>query len=94
MSPEKATLIVQACTHLHNFLRMKKTELYYQDGLYVENMTGDIENTEWKSQVTLLSLQQLPGRNIPVYSKEIRLYFSRYFNSEQGAIRCQDNINI
>lgn len=37
LSPEKATLIVQACSHLHNFLRMKKIELYYQGGLDVEN---------------------------------------------------------
>lgn len=47
LSPEKATLIVQACTHLHNFLRMKKIELYYQGGLNVENTrTGDIENAD------------------------------------------------
>jgi len=92
LSPEKATHIVQACTHLHNFLRMKKIELYYQGGLDVENTTtGDIKNADWKSQRTLLCLQQLPGRNISVSSKEIRLNFSRYFNSEQGAVQWQDN---
>lgn len=92
LSPEKeATLIVQACTHLHNFLRMKNIELYYQGGLDVENTAGDIENADWKSQRTLLCLQQLPGRNISVFSKEIRLNFSRYLNSEQGAVQWQDN---
>lgn len=95
LNPEKATLIVQACTHLHNFLIRKKIELYYQGGLDVENTTtGDIENADWKSQATLLSLRRLPDRNISVYSKEIRLNFSRYFNSEQGAVPWQDNINI
>jgi len=93
LSPEKATRIAQACTHLHNFLEMKKIELYYQGGLDVENTTtGDIENADWKSQRTLLGLQQFPGRNISVYSKEIRLNFSRYFNSEQGAVQWQDKI--
>lgn len=69
--------------------------LYYQGGLDVENTTtGNIENADWKSQKTLLSLQQLPGRNIPVSSKDIRLNVLLYFNSEQGAVPWQYIINI
>jgi len=87
LCPEKATMIVLACTHLHNYLRMKKFESYYQGGFNVENTTtGEMVNTNWKSDQMLLPLQQLSGRNISVSSKEIRLNFSHYFNSEQGAV--------
>ncbi|KAG5862374.1 hypothetical protein JTB14_008837 [Gonioctena quinquepunctata] len=75
LGPEKASLIVLACTHLHNCLRMKKEDSYNHGGF-------DVENTN----TLLLPLQQLPGRNTPVSSKQVRLNFSQYFNSEQGAV--------
>ncbi|XP_026819317.1 uncharacterized protein LOC113557981 [Rhopalosiphum maidis] len=85
LCPEKSTLIVLACTHLHNYLRMKKVESYYQGGFDVENtMTGEMVNADWKSDRLLLPQQQLSGRNTTVSAKEIRLNFSHYFNSEQG----------
>lgn len=91
LCPEKATLTVQACTHLHNYLRMKKVESYYQGGFDVKNtMTGEMVNADWKSDRLLLPLQQLSGRNTTVSAKEIRLYFSQYFNSEQGAVPWQN----
>ncbi|XP_022169820.1 uncharacterized protein LOC111033412 [Myzus persicae] len=91
LCPEKATLIVLTCTHLHNYLRMKKVESYYQGGFDVEDTTtGEILNADWKSDQRLLPLQQLSGRNIPISSKEIRLNFSKYFNSEQGAVPWQN----
>lgn len=93
LSPEKASLIVLACTHLHNFLRMKKDDLYNLGGFEVENTTtGEIINADWHSDGPLLPLQQLPGRNTPVSSKQVRLNFSHYFNSEQGAVSWQDKI--
>jgi len=70
---------------------MKKVESYYQGGFDVENTTiGVMVNADWKSDQMLLPLQQLSGRNIPVSSKEIRLNFSHYFNSEQGAVPWQN----
>jgi len=91
LCPEKATLIVLTCTHLHNYLRMKKVESYYQGGFDVENtMTGEMVNADWKSDRLLLPLQQLSGRNTTVSAKEIRLNFSQYFNSEQGAVPWQN----
>ncbi|XP_008180145.1 uncharacterized protein LOC103311933 [Acyrthosiphon pisum] len=92
LCPEKATLIVLTCTHLHNYLRMKKVESYYQGGFDVENtMTGEMVNADWKSDRLLLPLQQLSGRNTTVSAKEIRLNFSQYFNSEQGAVPWQND---
>lgn len=90
LCPEKATLILLACTHLHNYLRTKKVESHYQGGFEIENTTiGEMVNAYWKSDQRLLPLQQLPGRNIPVSSKVIRLNFLHYFNNEQGAVSWQ-----
>lgn len=57
--PEKATLIVLACTHLYNYLRMKKVESYYQGGFDVENTTGEMIYADWKSDQILIP-QTLP----------------------------------
>ncbi|KAG5884067.1 hypothetical protein JTB14_033884 [Gonioctena quinquepunctata] len=94
LGPEKASLIVLACTNLHNCPRMKKEDSYNHGGFDVENTsTGEIVNADWKSDGTLLlPLQQLPGRNTPVSSKQVRLNFSQYFNSKQGAVSWQDKI--
>jgi len=93
LCPEKTTLIVLTCTNLHNYLRMKKVESYYQGSFDVEDTTtGEMVNADWKSDQRLLPLQQFSGRNIPVSSKEIRLNFSKYFNSEQGAVPWQNEI--
>ena len=37
LSAEEASLIVLACTHLHNFLRMKTDDFYNLCGFEVEN---------------------------------------------------------
>ena len=50
LCPEKATTIVLTCTYLHNFLRMKKVDSYYQGGFDVEHTTtGEMVNTDWRS---------------------------------------------
>lgn len=45
LSPEKATLIVQECTHLHNFLRMKKIELTTKEVLTLKTQRQAISKT-------------------------------------------------
>ncbi|KAG5876797.1 hypothetical protein JTB14_014127 [Gonioctena quinquepunctata] len=48
LGPEKASLIVLACTHLHNCLRMKIEDSYNRGGFDVENTTGEIVNADSK----------------------------------------------
>ena len=55
LSPEKAGLIVLACTHLHNFLRLKTDDLYNLGGFEVVNSTTEeIINADWHSDGQLL----------------------------------------
>lgn len=93
LSPEKTTVIVRACCHLHNFLRQHKMEIFLQDSLDYENiLTGDVEPGSWRNQDEKLGqLQPYQGRNSPVTAKEIRDHFCNYFNNA-GAVHWQDNL--
>ncbi|XP_049543733.1 uncharacterized protein LOC125956164 [Anopheles darlingi] len=91
--PEKANLIVLACTHLHNFLRKKKDELYNEGGYEVEDTTtGKIINADWKSEPSLLPLQHIACLSVPESSQQVRLNLLHYFNSEQGSVPWQDRL--
>jgi len=44
LCPEKTTIIVRACCHLHNFLRKHKMEIFLEETLDIENISsGDVE---------------------------------------------------
>jgi hypothetical protein len=60
VSPKKAVTTVLACCYLHNFLRQKRVEPYYQGGFDIEYVnTGEIINTDWRSDRTLIALKPL-----------------------------------
>ena len=89
--PEKAVTLVLACCYLHNYLRRKEEESYYQGGFDIENIsTGEITDADWRSDRTLLALQHIQGRNTTGSAKGTRQKFSRYFNTV-GAVPWQAN---
>ena len=58
--PEKALTLVLACSYLHNYLRRKEVESYYQGGFDIENIsTGEITDADLRSDRTLLALQHI-----------------------------------
>lgn len=92
LCPEKAVTIVLTCCYLHNFLRHKEVQSYFQGGIDVENInTGELINADWRADPTLLTLQPLQGRNSTIAAKEIREKFCNYFNTA-GAVPWQNNI--
>ncbi|XP_071054722.1 putative nuclease HARBI1 [Onthophagus taurus] len=92
LCPEKAVTITVACCYLHNFLRHKNVECYFQGGIDVENInTGEFTNADWRADPTLQTLQPLQGRNSTTTAKEVIAQFCNYFNTV-GAVPWQDNI--
>lgn len=93
LSPEKATIIVRACCHLHNYLRRKKMDIFWQESFDTENiLTGKVEPGSWRSENrNLTELQYVQSRNSPSTAKEIRDQFCHYFNTS-GAVHWQDNM--
>lgn len=71
LSPEKTTIIVRACCHLHNFLRQHKMEIFLQDSVDFENiLTGVVEPGSWRSHDEQVGqLQPYQGRNSSVTAK-------------------------
>jgi len=93
LCPEKTTIIVRACCHLHNFLRQHKMETFLHDSVDFENiLTGYVEPGSWRNQDEQLGqLQPYQGRNSSVTAKEIRDKFCDYFN-DAGAVHWQDDL--
>lgn len=76
LCPEKVITIVLECCYLHNLLRHKKIESYVQGGIDFENInTGEFINVDWRSDLTLLTLQPLQGRNSTIIAKQIKTQF-------------------
>jgi len=91
LDPDKVSILVMACCYLHNFLRRKKVESYFQGGLDIENVnTGEVISADWRSDSSLLALEVPQGRNSTVAAKEVRLKFCSYFNNA-GAVPWQEN---
>jgi hypothetical protein len=85
--PQKA--LVLACCYLDNYLRRKEVESYYQGGFDIENIsTGEITDTDWRSDRTLLALQHIQGRKKTGSAKGTRQKFSSHFNTV-GAVPWQ-----
>ncbi|KAF0755153.1 protein ANTAGONIST OF LIKE HETEROCHROMATIN PROTEIN 1-like, partial [Aphis craccivora] len=83
LCPEKTTIIVRVCCHLHNFLRQRKMETFLNDSVDFENiLTGYVEPGSWRNQDEQFGqLQPYQGRNSSVTAKEIRDKFCDYFNN-------------
>lgn len=57
LCPEKTTIIVRACCHLHNFLRKHKMEIFLEETLDIENIsTGEVEPGSWRSNGQLVQI--------------------------------------
>lgn len=97
LEPKKATKVVLACLHLHNFLRRSSTS----KNIYTPPGTFDTEDFErgvlipgqWReNQADLSSL--LPLRNVPrratANAYEIRNEFRDFFLTEHGKVSWQD----
>ncbi|XP_049304029.1 putative nuclease HARBI1 [Bactrocera dorsalis] len=80
LSPEKTTIIVLTCCHLHNFLRKKNDQVYANS-----NLAGTTE-TE-----VLAPVNRTVIRNHATNAKDIRSQFCKYFNSE-GSVSWQNSI--
>ncbi len=95
LCPEKATKVVMACIHLHNFLRQSRIsrQLYmpcgsldhYADGELVEG-TWRKDNEELKSFFPLKKTPRKPAEKC----ESIRNEFAEYFVSEKGRVEWQD----
>lgn len=91
LSPDKATKVVLAVIHLHNFLRKKSSQKYTPRGsLDIETETETIPGS-WRNDSELLSL--LPLTSLPRRSgndaKETRLHLAEHFMTN-GAIPWQN----
>lgn len=81
LSPSKATKVVLAVVHLHNFLRKRSSQKYTPHGsLDMETETG-ITSGSWRNDGEHSSL--LPLTNVPRRSgndaNEIRLHLAQHF---------------
>lgn len=94
LEPDKATLVVIAITHLHNFLRrnQESAKLYTPPGSLDEDIDGDFRPGLWRQENDLMT-SLLPLTNQPRRSsltvKEIRNEIAQ-FCMEEGLLAWQD----
>lgn len=95
MSPEKATIIVIACCHLHNFSRKKKCRTYHYRGYDIEDIvTCKMTNEDWRNDQLMIILQSNAPQNFPSTSKEIRDKFCENFNGPGPSVPWQNSTFI
>lgn len=96
LQPDKASLVVLAIVHLHNFLRRssqaRNSELYSPPGSLDCEVNGNITSGSWRNEenmTSFLSLAHIP-RKSALPAKEIRQELANYFMNE-GRLTWQDN---
>lgn len=92
MQPEKIDKVVLACCVLHNFLRRHSKNVYLSNN-YIDREildTGDIIRGDWRTGITLDSLNRGGRRNASRNAIENRELYKNYFN-HNGRVTWQNN---
>lgn len=94
LQPDKASLVVLAIVHLHNFLRRNSQarNIYSPSGSLDCEIDGNVTSGSWRNEENMTSLLSLTliSRKSALAAKEIREKLANYFMNE-GRLIWQDN---
>lgn len=94
LEPSKATIVIQCCIYLHNFLRKNSSTNYMPQGsMDEETDEGTIRLGNWRESgktTSFLPLNRI-GRKSSQNAKTVREEFADYFMTDVGSVPWQNN---
>ena len=94
LNPDKALLVVQATTVLHNYLIQNSLQVYAPPGTVDrENENGSVASGFWRDEFnpvgTLFNISQQSSNRHSMSAREIQREFAEYFLSQRGEVSWQ-----